>query len=594
MVISGLTNPTVVRFASDGRVFVAEKSGLIKVFDSLADPTPTVFADLRTNVHNFWDRGLLGLALAPELPDAIRPSTSSTRYDAAIGGVAPRWGTAGATSDPCPTPPGATGDGCVVSGRLSRLQAAGNVMTGPEQVLVEDWCQQYPSHSVGILAFGADGALYVSGGDGASFNFADWGQDGNPLNPCGDPPGGVGALTPPTAEGGALRSQDLRTSRRPGGPQRRGAAHRPGDRRRHCRTTRCVGDPIPTPGGSSRYGLAQPVPLTVRPGTTRCGSATSAGTAGRRSTASDDPTAPRSNFGWPCYEGNGRQSGYDGANLEICENLYAQAGAVADSRTSRTTTAAQVVAGDETARPAARRWRESRSRPGASYPALYDGALFFADYSRDCIWVMRAGANGRPDPSTRAGLRHGCDQPRRLQFGPGGALYYADFDGGTIRRVAATGSDSTPPTVSITAPAGGAILTGTTTVTASATDNSGTVAGVQFRLDGTDLGAEDTSAPYSLPWDTTDGIERLAHPHGRGSGPGRETRRPRRRSRSRSAIQARRRLRGSSPPTASTRGRARPQPTRRATGTPARSRARRGRRAAATAAPCRSTAQTTG
>ena len=46
-------------------------------------------------------------------------------------------------------------------------------MTGAEQVLIEDWCQQYPSHSIGSLAFGADGALYVSGGDGASFNFAD-------------------------------------------------------------------------------------------------------------------------------------------------------------------------------------------------------------------------------------------------------------------------------------------------------------------------------------------------------------------------------------------------------------------------------------
>jgi glucose/arabinose dehydrogenase len=100
----------------------------------------------------------------------------------------------------------------VVSGRLSRLTAAGNQMTGPEQVLIEDWCQQYPSHSVGALEFGADGALYATGGDGASFNFADWGQDGAPVNPCGDPPGGVGAaLSPPTAEGGALRSQDLRT-----------------------------------------------------------------------------------------------------------------------------------------------------------------------------------------------------------------------------------------------------------------------------------------------------------------------------------------------------------------------------------------------
>src|ERR671930_1038443 len=60
-VFSGLTNPTAIRFSADGRVFVAEKSGLIKVFDSLSDQQPDVFADLRTEVHNFWDRGLLGL-----------------------------------------------------------------------------------------------------------------------------------------------------------------------------------------------------------------------------------------------------------------------------------------------------------------------------------------------------------------------------------------------------------------------------------------------------------------------------------------------------------------------------------------------------
>ena len=115
-------------------------------------------------------------------------------YDHELGSTAPapRWGTSGVYSDPCPTPPGPNADGCVVA-RLSRLQAIGNVMTGPEQVLVEDWCQQYPSHSIGTVAFGADGALYASGGDGASFTFADYGQDGNPLNPCGDPPSGPGA-----------------------------------------------------------------------------------------------------------------------------------------------------------------------------------------------------------------------------------------------------------------------------------------------------------------------------------------------------------------------------------------------------------------
>jgi glucose/arabinose dehydrogenase len=104
----------------------------------------------------------------------------------------------------------------MVSGRLSRLQTSGNVMTGTEQVLIEDWCQQFPSHSIGDLGFGPDGALYVSGGDGASFNNVDYGQYGNPYagdvaNPCGDPPAGVGGTeSPPTAEGGSLRRQSLR------------------------------------------------------------------------------------------------------------------------------------------------------------------------------------------------------------------------------------------------------------------------------------------------------------------------------------------------------------------------------------------------
>src|ERR671924_1861669 len=128
-VLSGLTNPTAVRFAADGRVFVAEKSGLVKVFDSLSDPQPDVFADLRTQVHNFWDRGLLGLALDPGFPERPYVYVLYT-HDAVIGGTAPRWGTPGATSDGCPTPPGATGDGCVVSGRVSQLNSTtGEVMS---------------------------------------------------------------------------------------------------------------------------------------------------------------------------------------------------------------------------------------------------------------------------------------------------------------------------------------------------------------------------------------------------------------------------------------------------------------------------------
>ena len=68
VVLSGLQSPTAVAFASDGRVFVAEKAGVVKVFDGLGDTTPTVFADLRTEVNDYRERGLLGLALDPAFP----------------------------------------------------------------------------------------------------------------------------------------------------------------------------------------------------------------------------------------------------------------------------------------------------------------------------------------------------------------------------------------------------------------------------------------------------------------------------------------------------------------------------------------------
>src|SRR5262245_32672319 len=58
---TGLTLPTSIRWAPDGRVFVSLKSGIIDEFDSMSDPTPTVYADLRNEVYNESDRGLLSI-----------------------------------------------------------------------------------------------------------------------------------------------------------------------------------------------------------------------------------------------------------------------------------------------------------------------------------------------------------------------------------------------------------------------------------------------------------------------------------------------------------------------------------------------------
>jgi hypothetical protein len=72
-------------------------------------------------------------------------------------------------------------------------------------------------------------------------------------------------------------------------------------------------------------------------------------------------------------------------------------------------------------------------------------------------------------------------------------------------------ADTTAPTVTITTPAETATVSGTTTLSAAATDFTG-VTGVQFRLDGANLGAELTSAPYAWNWNTTttpDGVHVL-------------------------------------------------------------------------------------
>lgn len=696
---SGLTNPTVLQFATDGRVFIGEKSGLIKIFDGPMDTTATTFADLRTNVYNFWDRGLLGMVLHPNFP-ATPYVYVLYAYDHILGqgGGAPRWGTAGQTSDPCPTPPGPTSDGCVISARLSRLTASGNVATGGELVLIEDWCQQFPSHSIGTLVFGPEGALYVSGGDGASFTTTDYGQLGGglsgtptPPNPCGDPPSAAGtALTVPSAEGGALRSQDLRTAGSGGGsgPDYRtlvlgdtptaywrlgetsgtaavdqvaarngtytagvtqgvtgglvGDADRaarfdgvddrvavgdadvfsltrtgrlsieawvrptnddsasgggvivskggtggweyaisrdgagfyavvwttvgnarawlfgdwlyPSNQWHHVVVTMqdnvalrmyvdgalatsttswtltstnttsgheigrrpdgadpFIGDidevayydreltaseilehynlgitgpgsggttdpttldgtilridpatglawpgnpntgPDENAGRAIAYGLRNPFRMTFRPGTSELWVGDVGYTTWEEIDRIVGPGAPVENFGWPCYEGVGRQPAYDALNLTLCENLYS-AGSSAVVSPYYTYNHANRVVSNETCPTGSSAVAGLAFYPATGpYPAAYRNALFFADNARDCIWAMKAGTNGLPDPAQIETFAAQAANPVDLKLGPDGLIYYVDFDGGTIRRIDFAGPTNQPPTAVVSA-----------------------------------------------------------------------------------------------------------------------------------------------
>ncbi len=449
---TGLVDPTVIQFAADNRVFVAEKSGRIWLYTDLTDATPTLVADLRVSVYNYWDRGMLGMALHPNFP--FTPYIYVLyAYDAVPGGTAPRWGSASnpQLSDSCPDPPGATANGCVVTGRLSRLNA-GNPVEWPldhtdEESLITDWFQQFQTHSIGALAFGPDGGLYASAGDGASSSYSDYGQ--TPSTPSVNA-GGV--INDPPTEGGAVRSQDIQTDGDP--VTLNGALIRidPDTGVALPDTPRFTSDPDPNGKRIVAYGLRNPFRLTFRPGTREVWVGDVGWATWEEINRVVDPIdATVDNFGWPCYEGSPRQSGYEGLNLHVCENLYAQGSSAVVAPYYAYHRNTQVVSGEACPTGGSSiSGLAFYSQSGGAYPSSYDGALFFADFSRNCIWAMLVGANGLPDPTNRVTIKSGAGGPVHLIAGPDGDIFYAGIHDDRLHRIRYF-SGNLPPAAAIQA-----------------------------------------------------------------------------------------------------------------------------------------------
>jgi glucose/arabinose dehydrogenase len=478
---TGLVDPMVVAFAADGRMFVAEKSGRIQVFDDETDSSGTVVADLRLNVYNFWDRGMLGMALHPDFPTTPYIYVLYT-YDAVPGGTAPRWGSASnpQVGDPCPTPPGANQNGCVVTGRLSRLDIGAPGLWPlshlDEQPLITDWFQQFPSHSIGALVFGPDRALYVSGGEGASFSYADIGQtSSSPSVNAG------GVINDPPGEGGALRSQDLQTS---GDPVTLDGAV--------IRIDPDTGLALPdNPGYATQsdpngrrivaYGFRNPLRMTFRPGTRELWVGDVGWGSHEEINRIVDPIdSTVDNMGWPCYEGAGLQPGYD--STAICAALTAQ-GPAAVVAPYFSYAHQQVINAGEPCGTGSSSTSGLHFYGGSDYPAAYQGALFFADYSRKCIWAMRAGANGLPDTNTIENIVVAAG-PVALSAAPGGDVIYPGFDDDRLHRIRYAGGNL-PPVAAISAtPASGPSPLAVSFSAAASTDPEGQALTFQWDLDG--------------------------------------------------------------------------------------------------------------
>lgn len=460
--------PIAVSFARDGRAFVAEKAGRVFAYRSLQDRAPKLLLDIRPKVHDYWDRGLLAIELDPDFP--ARPFLYLLySLDAPPGRTPPVWG------DSCADPPGALEDGCVVTGVLSRLRVgAGNELTSGEQVLVKDrWCHQFTSHVVGDIAFGPGRALYASAGEGGNWTGVDYGQFGGsvgsptPLNPCQDPP----------REGGSLRAQDLMT---------------PGDATSYdgtvIRVSPDTGQALlnPLTGGEPdddaivAYGLRNPYRLDIQPQTGVVFIAEPGWT--RFEEVNRLRPGKLMNFGWPCYEGTSRQPVFAGAELALCERLYAgeRRGLLATPFISypRSNPPDTACDGNGSAPSGLAFYQRTGSRP---YPAAFQGALFLADYSSRCLFAFSKDRAGEP----RLARLVARNLPLvDLERGPQGDLFGVDIESGRILRLQHFAGNRPPlARLSIT-PAAGALPLAVSFSARGSHDADGQTLSYRWDLDG--------------------------------------------------------------------------------------------------------------
>jgi glucose/arabinose dehydrogenase len=502
--INGLTRPTTIAFGPDGKMYVGEWLGRVKVFDSVEDTTPTLSVDIATEVHTFGDRGLLGMKLDPEFGQTGHNFIYlSYAYDV-----------------PMNPPPGAEphaefsdgGDNCknespytdcLISGKVVRIAlnpttgiAVGGAAEPPQQALVQSWCQQFNSHSMGDLEFDSSGALLVSGGEGANYAESDYGQFSNP---CGDP---VNA-------GGSLRAQDVRE----GGDQTDYSGSM-------IRIDPETGEALPdNPLHASSdvrarrilaFGFRNPFRFTIRPGTDEI----YVGDVGQATWEElDRLTSPPAsgqgalNFGWPCYEGGNGANAVMGAwqafasegHAPLCQALYANPSLVTAPLWSygHGIPNGYLFPGDAcdpspgSAYSGLAFYDPTGVPPSVAFPAKYQGALFMADAARGCIWVMGAGSDGRPNPAdiTNFAVGDGAGKisPVDLVQGPDGALYAPNFYNESIEQIRYFGANE-PPLAKLDADkVDGALVGGELTVhfdASSSSDKEGDSFSYEWDLDG--------------------------------------------------------------------------------------------------------------
>ena len=137
VVATGLANPTAMEFSPDGRLFVAEQGGTLRIIKN-GSLLPTPF--LRLTVNSSGERGLLGVTFDPDFPSN---QFVYVYYTATTPNI---------------------------HNRISRFTANGDVaVAGSERVILElNPLSGATNHNGGAIHFGLDGKLYAAVGDNAN------------------------------------------------------------------------------------------------------------------------------------------------------------------------------------------------------------------------------------------------------------------------------------------------------------------------------------------------------------------------------------------------------------------------------------------
>ena len=376
-VASGFTYPTSVEFLPDGRMLVADKQGAVwLVINGVTQATPVI--DLRSRINSYWDRGMVGMAVDPNF------ATNGYIYLYYVL-------------------ENSTGDAGTKTARLSRFTMVGAIADPATEFIVlghQDpttaTCANLPvnadcipadfyGHQGGGLQFASDGSLWFSIGDSASWDVVD---------------------------DRALRAQDLTTL---SGkllhitPVGKGVASNPF----------WTGNADDIKSKIYAYGFRNPFRLTLHPTT----GVPYVADVGWNNWEELNKITAGGDYGWPCYEGNGQQSGY--APKSVCQTLYNQGASAVKTPflTYAHTQGSSAITGGVFLK-------------GSSFPAQYQNAYVFGDYARDYIHYLDLNSSGDIGPGGgEQGLATSTNGPVDFTIGPDGALYYVAILSGEVRRI---------------------------------------------------------------------------------------------------------------------------------------------------------------